>query len=174
MNGLMAPGSDGGNTMSGMKDYMKGEQEGYSTGPKGMPKSFSEAMGQSAGEARRRQEMQRSGGGGGGPEYVGGGVSGRTLLILAVIPLALLMLLIPFAVVYPITAVVGLVMTGRVRRVLGIATPIYVGALVGMLLGSIELALSSSQLNLYNLMIFIFAGAMLGAIAVPFALLRKK
>lgn len=166
--------------MGGMKDYNKGFQSGYTTGPSRLPRTFAESVGYNAGRAQRERERTRNGSIAEGAEAgaAGGGLPVIALLIVGGLLLLGMLLVIPGSPVlklfYPAAAVVGLVLTPRVRRVLRVGTPVYIGALLGVLVGCIDLALSSPELNLFNLMSFIFVGGMVGALAIPFALLRKK
>lgn len=165
--------------MSGMKEYNKGYQSGYGMGPSRIPKTFAESVGHDAGKAQRDRErgMHQSSGQGGADAGVSSGTARVLLIIAAVLVLGMALVLLGPVLIklfYPTAAIVGLVLTPRVKRTLGVGTPIYIGALIGMLLGCIDLALSSPQLNLYNLWMFIFVGAMLGSIGVPIALLRQK
>lgn len=165
--------------MSGMNDYNKGYKSGYGSSMPRIPKTFAESVGHDAGKAQREREQGRrqSVGQGSAEPSISPGALRLLLIVAAVLVLGMaLVLLGPVLIklLYPAVAIVGLIMTPRAKRTLGVGTPIYIGALIGMLLGCIDLAFSSSQLNLYNLWIFIFVGAMLGTIGVPIAVLRQK
>jgi len=76
-----------------MKDFKKGERDGYSNGPKPIPKSFEEAMGQSAGLTRRQRELQA----GDRAQSRGGRIWRRTLLLLVLAAAVVLLLIFAFA-----------------------------------------------------------------------------
>lgn len=163
--------------MGGMKEYNKGYQAGYTTGPSRLPKTFGESVGYNAGRAQRQREMRSSEGADGAAAGVSGVPLFALLVFAGLLVAGMLLVVIGSPILklfYPVAGVIGLILTGRVKRVLGIVTPMYVGALIGLLLGCVDLALSSPELNFYNLQMFIFVGAMLGAIGIPFAARRKK
>ncbi|KAA0214531.1 MAG: hypothetical protein DYG94_10375 [Leptolyngbya sp. PLA3] len=164
--------------MGGMKEYNKGYQAGYTTGPSRLPRTFGESVGYNAGRAQREKERQARQGTDGAAEPGASGIPLLALLVFAGLLVGVMLLLLIgsslFKLCYPAVGVVGLILTPRVKRVLGILTPMYIGALIGLLLGCIDLALSSPELNFYNLKMFVFVGTMLGAIGIPFAARRKK
>lgn len=168
--------------MGGMKEYQKGYDAGYTTGPSRMPRTFAEAVGYSAGQARRERErrprQEAGGGGGGGGEAGGIGPLGLVVLVVAAASLVGLVLMAlgvsVFKAIYPAAGVVGLLLTPRVRKGLGVLTPVYVGAMIGLLVGCVELAIASPELNVYNLRMFIVAGGIVGGVAIPILAMRKK
>lgn len=165
--------------MGGMKEYQKGYDAGYTTGPSRMPRTFAEAVGYSAGQARRERERRpRQEAGGGGGEAGGIGPLGLVVLVVAAASLVGLVLMAlgvsVFKAIYPAAGVVGLLLTPRVRKGLGVLTPVYVGAMIGLLVGCVELAIASPELNVYNLRMFIVAGGIVGGVAIPILAMRKK
>lgn len=166
--------------MGNGEDYKKGYKSGYGIGRPGIPTNFGQMVGHNEGKAQRERELAaRSTGNAGANVSSGVGTRGVLLLLAGAGILTLGVLLIVLGptlikLLFPLVAIVGLVKTKSLKRHLGPATPIYIGALVGMLLGCIELAITSSQLRLSNLMIFIFAGAFIGSFGVPIVLAREK
>lgn len=165
--------------MSGMNEYNKGYKSGYGSAPPRIPRTFVESVGHDAGRAQREREqsVRQSANSGGAAPGINPVVLRFLLIFAALLVLGMIMVLVGPALIklfYPAVAIVGLIMTPRVKRALGPVTPVYIGALVGMLLGCFDLAITSAKLNLYNLWIFIFVGGMLGCIGIPIALLRKK
>lgn len=166
--------------MGSHRDYNKGYQSGRGIGRPRIPTNFAESVGYHAGQAQRDREM---GPRPGGVSDAGGGVGtgSRAVLFLLIIAglltLGMLVLVIGphlIKLLYPALAIFGLIKARAMKRRLGAMTPIYIGALIGMLLGCFELAISSSKLNLHNLWVFIFAGGLIGSIGVPFAVARMK
>lgn len=166
--------------MSGMKDYMKGYQSGYSTGPSTPPRTFAESVGHSAGQAQRRREMQPSGEDPAREVAAGPGalLAVRAMLLLCGIGAIGLLLFMPSGPVKKLLvlvgAVVALTLTRAVRRAIGPITPVYAGLVIGLIIGCLELIATGGQLNLYNLAIFLFLGAAIGAIGIPIAIARRK
>lgn len=76
-----------------MKDFKKGERDGYSNKPKPIPKSFEEAMGQSAGLTRRQRELQD----GDRAQLRSGRIWRWTLLLLVLAAAVVLLLILAFA-----------------------------------------------------------------------------
>ena len=166
--------------MGSHREYNKGYQSGRGIGRPRIPTNFAESVGYNAGQAQRDREMgARPGDESGAGAGVGTGSRAVFFLLMIAGLLTLGMLLVVIGphlikLLYPAIAILGLVKTRAVKRRLGVLTPIYIGALIGMLLGCIDLALSSSRLNLHNLWIFLFVGGMIGSIGVPFAIARSK
>lgn len=182
--------------MGGMKDYNRGFNSGYNPiGSGRIPRNFAEMVGQQAGRAARERQQpppaQRAPEPPpGGPPVPRGQPSPMTYredgppragmgarLSLVVVGLAGIALLLPSGtgkkLVVMLAAAAALTQTARVARVLGPWTPVYSGVLIGLLLGCIELLATGGRFSLYNLWIFLFLGAALGALGVPFALARR-
>jgi hypothetical protein len=165
--------------MGSHREYNKGYQSGRGFGRPRIPTNFAESVGYNAGRAQREREMGARHDGELSPsESVGSGsrVVYFLLILAGLLTLGMLLILIGphlIKLLYPGVAIFGLIKLRSVKRRLGVFTPIYLGALIGMLLGCFELAISSSQLNLNNLLIFLFAGGMIGSIGVPISLARS-
>ena len=135
-----------------------------------MPRNAAEAMGQVTGEAERRRITENHNWGrsdGSGADFALAVVAG--ILVLGLIGGATLTPLI-----YPALAIAGLATVGFVKRRLGLLTPVYVGVLVGILLGSAELLITGARVNLFNLTTFMFLGGTVGAIAIPVMAARRR
>lgn len=166
--------------MGDHKDYMRGEQEGYSGMSRGLPKNFAESVGRAAGESRRQRELERRRGTSEGTE-AGEAMSPFAYLASSgAVVFVLLLLLVAFAkgiVVKLIVAgfaVAALFSVSRIRPRLGKLTPIYVGLLIGLLLGCLESIATGARLNLFNLSTFLFLGATFGSVPALIAVLRRR
>lgn len=166
--------------MGDHKDYMRGEQEGYSGMSRGLPKTFAESVGRSAGESRRQREMELRQGSG---EDTAAGEAMSPFAYLAssgAIVFVVLLLLVAFAkgivvkLIVAGVAVAALFNAGRVRQRLGKGTPIYVGLMIGLLLGCFESIATGARLNLFNLSTFLLLGATFGSVPALIAHFRRR
>jgi hypothetical protein len=137
----------------GVEDYQRGERQGYSGMPAGPARNGDEARGRAAGQNQFHadQDMaQRSEAAGYGSAHVP----------LRYLPLVLGLVLALFLGVR--LAVLGLLLAGlwlltltpRVRRWLRAATPVYVGAAVGLCMSAVSLIGNSAPLIAENLLMF--------------------
>lgn len=148
--------------MSGMKDFQRGEQAGYSGFSKGPAGSAAERMGRASGEARRDWEQ---------------GLGSNDGRLVSAVPLKLgvlilgMAVLIGFAVVSGrsvstalvlVALLMGIMLTGALRRVLRFTTPVYLGAMVGLFLGCLRLFMTDAPLRVENLIVYPLLGAVLG------------
>lgn len=183
--------------MGGMKDYNRGFNAGYNPiGSGRIPRNFTEMVGQQAGRAARERQQppppaQRAPAPTPGAPAVPQGQArpmtcredasprarlggGLGLVIVGLVGIALLL---PGGtgkkLIVMLAAAAALTQTARVARALGPWTPIYAGTLIGLLLGCIELLITGARFGLYNLWIFLFLGAGIGALGVPLALARR-
>ncbi len=156
--------------MSFARDYEKARMRASMGIPASrMPRTMAEAMGQAQGEAERRRARQTHAPAG---EPTGGGF--LVFLVFGVLAVGLIAGIALSPLLFSAIAVVGLFLVGRVKRVLGVATSVYVGVLLGVLLGSIELLMRGSRVNLFNLATIMMLGGMLGALWIPIAVIRRR
>lgn len=162
--------------MGSGKDYERARSRASQGLPTlGMPKNAAEAFGRAAGQAEYdRQRAPRQGGGssGGDPGMSVGGY----LLSLVVLFVLFMMAVHAGTIVklFPVLiGVAALFLRKRARRFLGPLTPVYTGLCIAMILGSLELIVTGSRVNLHNLMIYLVVGAIIGALFIPVAIARQ-
>ncbi len=166
--------------MSDFKDYMRSEQEGYSGMSRGLPKTFAESVGRAAGESRRQREMEPRNGA--GEEAADGPATSPLAFLLSASTgvCVLLVLLVAFSkgIVFKLlvagVAVAALFTARRIRARLGKLTPIYVGLMIGLLLGCLESITTGARLSLFNLSTFLLLGATFGSVPVLIAFVRQR
>lgn len=163
--------------MGDHKDYMRGEQEGYSGMSRGLPKTFAESVGRAAGESRRQRERELQNDAGAGGAATSPFDFLASLVLVVGVLLVVLVALAQGIVVKLIVAgvvVAALFAVPRVRPRLGKGTPIYVGVLIGLLLGCLESIATGADLNLFNLSTFLFLGATFGSVPALIAFVRRR
>ena len=151
----------------GIKDYQRADRGGYTGMQAAPPSSVDEAMGRAAGEARALADQQRGQQAATGYDSLRLPVRFVPLVIAAGI--ALLMGVRPTVLLLLAAALAGLALTGRARRLLRAATPVYVGALIGLCLSAVTLMGTDAPLIADNLLIYPGLGAAVGG---AYALIR--
>lgn len=136
----------------GIEDHQRAEREGYSGMHAAPSSSIDEAMGRAAGEARRFADQQR--GQQASPGYDSLHLPIRFVPLVLGAGIALLMGVRPAVLLVFVAAVAGLALTGVVRRLLRGATPVYVGALLGLCLSALTLMSTDAPLIAENLLIY--------------------
>ncbi|MBX3687028.1 MAG: hypothetical protein KF909_12885 [Rhodocyclaceae bacterium] len=151
----------------GIEDHQRAEREGYSGVHSAPASNIDEAMGRAAGEARRHAEQQ------GAHQATSGYDSLR--LPLRFVPLvlgaaiALLLGVRPALLLLLGAALAGLASTSLVRRLLGTATPVYAGTLIGLCMSAVSLMGGDAPLIAENILIYPALGALFGG---AYALIR--
>lgn len=148
--------------MSWMKDFNRGEQAGYTGFNTAPAKNGAERMGRASGESKRDWERRQGSSDGG----TGGAIPFKfALLIVAAVVLVGFALASGRSVSTALVLVailMGIMLTGVLRRVLRIATPVYLGAMVGLFLGCLRLFMTDASLRLENLIAYPLLGAVIG------------
>jgi hypothetical protein len=156
----------------GFEDHQRGVQDGYSRLPTAPPRNAAEAWGRAEGQNQRladdaRRQQQESS----GHEslhlplrYVPLGIGALVAWFLGVRLVVLLLLA---------GGLLGLAATPRLRWLLRQATPIYMGAMLGVCMSAVSLMFGGGALVADNLVIFPSLGAAAGAVFVAVRLLLR-
>lgn len=136
----------------GIEDHQRAEREGYSGMHAAPPSNVDEAMGRAAGEARRYADQQLGQEASSGYDTVRLPIRFVPLVIAAGI--ALFLGVRPMLLLLLAAALAGLALSTFVRRFLRGATPVYVGALIGLCMSAVSLMGSDAPLIAENLLIY--------------------
>ncbi len=148
-------------------DHQRGVQDGYSGSPTAPPKNIGEAMGRTEGQNQRFADDMRNRQASSGYEsahlplrFIPVAIGVLVAWLLGARVLVMLMLA---------GGLLGLAATPRLRWLLRQATPIYIGAMLGVCMSSISLMFNQAPLITDNLVIIPGLGAAAGAV---FAIVR--
>jgi hypothetical protein len=155
-----------------INDYQRAEREGYAGMHAAPPSSVDEAMGRAAGEAQRHADQQR--GQHGSPGYDTIRLPIRLIPLALGAGIALLLGVRPAALLLLVAALAGLGLTGWVGRLLRGATPVYVGALIGLCMSAVSLMSTDAPLIADNLVIYPGLCALGGAVYALARRLRRR
>lgn len=158
----------------GFNDFQRGDREGYHGTPARPPQNADEAMGRAAGQERRNRDHQQLLKNSEGYEPIPPRFGFYAVGLFAAFALAKWSLGAATGVAMLLAATVaGLLMTRVVKRLLRSFTPVYVGLLGGVAVGSFSLAMTGAPLNAANIAVHVIMGVAIG-IAVSIINARRR
>ncbi len=157
----------------GFEDHQRGVRDGYAGLPTAAPKNASEAIGRTEGQNQRFADDERlrtaSAGYASAQLPARSALVGLGLLVAWLLGVRILVLLLLAA------GLLGLAVTPWLRRLLRQATPVYLGAMLGVCMSAVSLMFSSAPLIADNIVIFPGLGAVAGAaFAIVRLLIRRR
>ncbi len=156
----------------GFEDHQRGVRDGYSGMPTSAPKSAMEAIGRAEGENQRFADDQRLRQASADQGYAP--LPARVVLVALGLLVAWLFGVRIMVMLLLAGGLLGLAVAPRLRRLLRQATPIYLGAMLGVCMSAVSLMFNSAPLIADNIVIFPSLGAVAGAAFVVVRLLIRR
>lgn len=156
----------------GFEDHQRGVRDGYSGGPTAPPKNLGEAIGRAEGQNQRFADDQRYREA--STEYASAQLPIRYIPVAIGLVVAWLLGVRVMVMLLLAGGLLGLAATPRLRWLLRQATPIYMGAMLGVCMSAVSLMFSQGALIADNILIFPGLGAAVGAAVVIARLLLRR
>ena len=146
------------------EDHQRGVRDGYAGMPTAPPKNAAEAIGRAEGQNQRAADDERLRQA--SSDDGSAALPARLVLVGLGLLVAWLMGVRVMVMLLLAGGLLGLALTPRLRGLLRQATPIYLGAMLGVCMSAVSLMFSSAPLVADNIVIFPGLGAIAGAVVV--------